>query len=404
MTTPHAATPSTATDCIWIHSQSQLADYCSSLREAGAFGFDTEFIGERTYIPELCLIQVCSASDVALIDPLAIDDLSPLGHLMSDPNLAKYCHAGSQDIAIMHECGYTPANVFDTQLMAGLLGLTYPISYAKVVEHICGIQLDKAHTYSAWDRRPLAKAQLIYAADDVRYLPTVFEHLRRRIESCGRTGWMHELCHEELQHAIAPPNTRDLWLKLKAPRSMSRLQLGVLREITAWRHQLAYEHDTPVRAFLSDSAIRDIAKMMPQTVPQLARIEGISEEELKSYGAFIIELIEKVRQMPANQLPELAMEPRDSLEASQFIERVWAAAQAICLGQNVSTSLVTSQAAITDWAMKKLAGESLEEHELMHGWRRECLGQPLDDVVAGRTTLTLAMNNHTLNTSIQTGN
>ncbi len=404
MTTPRAATPSTTTDCIWIHSPSQLAEYCHTWHAAGAFGFDTEFIGERTFIPELCLIQICSSGEVALIDPLAIEDLSPLGHLISDPNVIKYCHAGSQDIAIMHECGYTPANVFDTQLMAGLLGLTYPISYAKVVEHICGIQLDKAHTYSAWDRRPLAKAQLIYAADDVRYLPAVFEQLRRRIESCGRTGWMQELCHEELQHAVAPPDTRDLWMKLKAPRSMNRQQLGVLREITAWRHQLAYEHNTPVRAFLSDSAIRDIAKMMPQTVPQLARIEGISEQELKSYGPFIIELIDNVRRMPTNQLPDFASEGRDSLETSQFIERVWAAAQAICLGQNVSTNLVTSQAAITDWAMKKLAGESLEGHELMHGWRRECLGQPLDDVVAGRTTLTLAMQDQALKTSIQMGN
>lgn len=401
MTIPDAA-QATHPDYCWIHSQAQLAEYCEEVKEAGAFGFDTEFIGERTYSPELCLIQVCAADQVALIDPLAIDDLSPLGRLIGDPDVVKYCHAGSQDIAIINERGYTPANVFDTQLMAGLLGLTYPISYARAVGHVCGVQLDKAHTYSAWDRRPLANSQLIYAADDVRYLPAVFESLRQRIEKYGRSAWMNELCAEELEHAIAPPDPCTLWLKLKAPRSMSRQQLGVLREMTAWRQQLAYEHNSPVRAFLSDSAIRDIAKIMPQTMPQLSRIDGIAEQELQSYGPFILDLIQAVRQMPLDQLPEATIELPDSLESTQFIEWVWAAAQAICLGQNVSTCLVTSQTIITDWAMKTFAGEDTDHHTLMKGWRRECLGQPLKDVVNGRDSLIIAMDKKGFQTSMQT--
>jgi ribonuclease D len=392
MTNPHAYKPPPSQGYRWINSQAGLSAYCSNLKQAGAFGFDTEFIGERTFTPELCLIQICADREVALIDPLEIKDLAPLGHLISDPDLIKFCHAGSQDIAIIHECSYTPANVLDTQLMAGLVGLTYPISYARLVEHICGVQLDKAHTYSAWDRRPLAEAQLIYAADDVRYLPDIFQYLRNRIEKCGRLTWMQELCAEELQHAVAPVNTSELWLKLKAPRSMSRQQLGVLRELTAWRHQLAYEHDAPVRSFLTDSAIRDIAKTMPQTTRQLARIDGISQPELQSYGPFIIEMLEKVRRMPLHELPEMPPEPQDSLKASQFIDRVWAAAQAICLGQNVCTGLVTSQSGITDWALKKLAGQRVDDHELMQGWRRECLGQPLVELVDGRSTLTIRMN------------
>ena len=391
-------------DFICIDSEPALADFCRKLKLAGAFGFDTEFIGERSYLPELCLIQLCGAEEVALVDPMAISDLAPLGELMINADIIKYCHAGEQDIAIMHQCGYTPASVFDTQLMAGLLGLVYPISYAKLVEHICGVQLDKAHTYSAWDRRPLANAQLTYAADDVRYLPAIYGRLREQIESLGRVDWMNELCAEELQRAVEPPDPRQLWLKLKAPRSMSREQLGVLRELTAWRHQLAYEHDTPVRAFMTDLAIRDIAKIMPRTMAQLSRIEGIDARELQSYGPFILDLIQKVREAPRDELPEPLQEPRDSLECSRYIERVWAAAQVICLGQSVTTGLVTSQTAIADWAARKMAGEKLDTHELMQGWRRECLGKPLKEFVEGHSRLTVSMNGNELKSSIQTGN
>ncbi len=395
--------PQTA-DFIWIDSEPELVNFCRQLAHAGAFGFDTEFIGERTYQPELCLIQLCGAEQVALVDPMALNDLTPLGELMIDANIIKYCHAGEQDIAIMHQCGFTPTSVYDTQLMAGLLGLVYPISYAKLVEHICDVQLDKAHTYSAWDRRPLANAQLTYAADDVRYLPAVYGRLREQIESRGRVHWMNELCAEELKQAVESPDPRRLWLKIKVPRSMSREQLGVLRELAAWRHQLAYEHDAPVRAFMTDAAIRDIAKMMPRSMAQLSRIEGISGQELQSYGPFILDLIQKMREAPREELPEPPKEPRDSLESSQYIERVWAAAQVICLGQSVTTGLVTSQAAIADWAARKMVGENLDTHELMRGWRRECLGKPLQEFAEGHSRFTISMDGNEFKSSIQTGN
>lgn len=393
-----------AADWIWIDSVGPLEDYCRELRAAGEFGFDTEFIGERTFFPELCLIQLCGAGKVALVDPTAVRDLSPVGVLLADHEIIKYCHAGEQDIAIMHQCGFTPRSVFDTQLMAGLLGYVYPISYARLVEQICSVELDKSHTYSAWDRRPLARAQLAYAADDVRYLPAVYNTLRERIEKRDRTAWMKELCDEELREAVEPPNPGDLWMKIKAPRSMTRRQLGVLRELTAWRHQLAYEHDTPVRAFLTDAAIRDIAKLMPGNMAQLSRIEGISSQELHSYGPFILDLIRTMQVCPMDQLPEALQEAKEAPELGQYVERVWAAAQMICLGQNVATGLVTSQASMAQWAAKKMAGERPTDHPIMRGWRRECLGGPLEELMDGRSRFEIRVRNRDITLTIQPGN
>ncbi len=392
-----------ADGCQWINDPERLRDYCRELRTAGEFGFDTEFIGERTYFPNLCLLQLCGAGRVVLVDPLVVKDLDPLGELISDPAVTKICHAGSQDIAILNRCGYPPANVLDTQLLAGLAGLVYPISYARAAEFCCGVRLDKAHTYSAWDRRPLLPSQVQYAADDVRYLSAIFHFLDQRLAARGQRQWIRELCDNEAALAVTTPDPQTLWQKIKVPRSLSRKQLGVLRELAAWRNQVAYEHNLPMRTFLSDSALRDIAKLMPRNVSQLSRIEGIARQELQTYGAHIVEITNRVERMLAEQLPPILSEPADTLAFNRYTERVWAAAQAICLGQNVCTSLVTSQASIAEWAALKLEGQSTSSHELMQGWHYECLGRLLEEFTDGRTEMVLVMQDGEIQMSLKPG-
>ncbi len=147
----------------------ELSALCQHIAEAGRVAFDTEFIGENSYQPVLCLVQVATRERVELIDPLALQDLRPLWKLLADPAVEKICHAGDQDLAIMfQESGLAPAHVFDAQIGAGMLGLGYPLAYWRVVERFCGVSLEKAHTYSAWDRRPLSREQFRYAVDDVR--------------------------------------------------------------------------------------------------------------------------------------------------------------------------------------------------------------------------------------------
>ena len=149
---------------ILLASAAELTALCRRLKAAGSFGIDTEFIGETSYTPILCLIQISMGSEVQLVVPMALDDLSPLLQLVCDPTIQKICHAGEQDLAILAQrAGARPANVADTQVLAGLIGLGYPLSYAKLVEYFCAVSLAKAHTYSAWDRRPLKHAQHEFA-------------------------------------------------------------------------------------------------------------------------------------------------------------------------------------------------------------------------------------------------
>ena len=159
------------------------------LRTVGRFAYDSEFIGELTYHPKLCVIQVASAERVALIDPLADVDLTPFWELLCDPAVEKIVHAGDQDIEpVVRHLGRSPANFFDTQIAAGFCGLPYPVSLSKLVGELTGAKLGKGLTFTHWDQRPLSPMQLRYAADDVRYLPAVRAELGRRLDANGHAA------------------------------------------------------------------------------------------------------------------------------------------------------------------------------------------------------------------------
>src|SRR4051812_47295594 len=170
----------------------ELIDHC---RAAGRFAYDSEFIGELTYHPKLCVLQVASDERVALIDPLADIDLMPFWELLADPAVEKIVHAGDQDIEpVVRHLNRSPANFFDTQIAAGFCGLPYPVSLSKLVGELTGARLGKGLTFTHWDQRPLSAMQLRYAADDVRYLPAVRAELGRRLEANGHTSWAKEEC------------------------------------------------------------------------------------------------------------------------------------------------------------------------------------------------------------------
>ena len=380
-----------------LAGQAELLALCDQLKAAAAFGIDTEFIGETSYTPILCLIQISIGEQVHLVDPMALDDLTPLLALLSDPAILKICHAGEQDLAILAQrSGSRPANVVDTQVLAGLVGLGYPLSYARLVEYFCGVTLAKAHTYSAWDRRPLTQAQHEYAIDDVKYLSAIYAALSQRLSSHNRHAWAAAACEERCDAAVRPNDPQLAYLKLKAPRSLNSLQLAALRELCAWREQLAFEHDLPARTMLPDNVLRDIAKQLPARASSLNNIKEFPSRELASYAEFIVSLISRLKKQPESAFPPAADEVDESPDARVFGETAWALAQTICIANHVSTALVASQTDVLEFAHLLRGGKPLTNHKLAGGWRYECLGKALLDCLTAQRTITLNCRNGVL--------
>jgi ribonuclease D len=382
-----------------LTTPSQLAELCAHLRGAGVFAFDTEFIGENTYQPILCLIQVATARRVEMIDPFAFDRgaIRPFWELLADPGLEKICHAGDHDVEIAWlESGLAPVNMFDTQIGAGMLGITYPTALWRAVDHFMGIELAKMHTYSAWDRRPLSKEQFLYAVDDVRYLPAIHRAMCAKLEELGHMGWMREACAETCRESAKPVDARRQYLRIKGASGLKPQGLAVLREVAALREQHAFEHNVPARRFLKDEVLFGIALKKPTSMSELARIRDFPEAELEFHGTEILAAVKIGMAVPVGERPTIFVPPEDSAEVKRLVETLWVAAQAICLGQQVNPSVVTSQNEIAGVARLVRQGKSFAGHELMQGWHGKCLGRKLEAFVNGELKIELTMTKETM--------
>ncbi|MBE7213409.1 MAG: ribonuclease D, partial [Gluconacetobacter diazotrophicus] len=240
-------------DPIMITDTEALAAVVGRLRQEPFVTIDTEFVRERTYFPELCVVQLAGAHEVAVVDTLAEGlDLQALAPLLDDPAVVKVFHAARQDLEIfLHRFGRLPVSVFDTQVAAMVAGFGDQVGYDSLVASVTGGQIDKAHRFSDWARRPLSASQVTYAAADVTHLRGVYERLVERLRREGRLDWVGEEMAELADPATFRPNPDTLWERLR-PRTNNRRMLGALRAIVAWREREAQRMDLPRQRLVKD--------------------------------------------------------------------------------------------------------------------------------------------------------
>ena len=368
-----------------ITTDAALKRVIEVLRAAGSFAYDSEFIGERSYVPQLCLIQIGLPDRIYLIDPLTKVDLLPFWGLIADDSVEKVVHAGEQDVEpVFRLLARPPANLFDTQIAAGLVHLPYPLSLSKLVGEFVGARLGKGLTFTNWDQRPLSGQQLRYAADDVRYLPAAREELRRRLEKAGHAAYAAEesaqLCHGG-PYRFDP---EESYLKIRGATSLDPRNLAVLRELTIWRDAAARTADVPPRTFLKDEILLSLARSRAQNLEKLARVRGLPRPLEADHGAEIVAATMKALALPADKLPEQQRAEPSPREKFQC-DALWAEAQTWCFTRGIDPNLVTSRQEVAEFRRAVLAGGGGgglgEEIALLKGWRRKALGERLLEVV-----------------------
>lgn len=379
---------------VLVNSKAEFRELIDHLRCSGRFAYDSEFIGELTYVPKLCLIQVASVDRVALIDPLVGLDLTAFWELISDPAIEKIVHAGQQDLEpVVRELDRPPANVFDTQISAGFIGLPYPLSLLKLVNELAGVKLGKGLTFSHWDQRPLSAMQLRYAADDVRYLVLVREEIGKRLATLAHTDWAAEECANQCDSKLFTFDPRQQYLRVRGAGSLAPRNLAVLRELTIWRDQAARLNDVPPRAFLKDEIMIDFARNPIKSIEKLDRVRGLPRPVESEHGARIVELTARAMALPESELP-----PTRDIEPSPTekfrTDSLWAIAQCLCAGQSIDVACVTARQDITEFYQQfTTTAHNGGPHRLLTGWRRQALGEPLLKILGGQSRFQLAWQN-----------
>lgn len=385
-----------------VTSDEQLAELIDHLRSTGRFAYDSEFIGELTYVPKLCLIQVASAARIALIDPLAELNLDPFWELIADPAIEKIVHAGQQDLEpIVRHLGRAPANIFDTQIAAGFIGLPYPLSLSKLVNETAGVKIGKGLTFTHWDQRPLSAMQLRYAADDVRYLLLAREKIGQQLDALGHTAWAAEECAAQCNPALFKFDPEQQYLRVRGAGSLSPRNLAILRELTIWRDEASRLADIPPRAFLKDEILIDLARNPVKSVDKLDRVRGLPRPVEAEHGSRIVELTAHALSLPETDLPETKDNeptPREKFRT----DSIWAVTQCLCAGQSIDVAVVTNRQEINDF-YQHLAGSPTDADppRLLNGWRREAVGQKLHQLISAKTHIELAWPNGALQATIK---
>ena len=371
-----------------ITTPGQLAKLVEHLRECGRFALDTEFVSEDTFEPILCLLQLATRERLAVIDPLAVRDLSPLWALVNDPSIEVVMHAAGEDLRICHlKTGSLPRRVFDVQIAAGLVGLSYPLSLVNLVYQVLSRSLSGSETRTDWRHRPLSPAQLEYALDDVRYLLDLADNFSARLAQLGRSEWA-EGEFEDLVHSVARRAADDRWRRLPGLNHLGRRCLEMVRRLADWREDEARRLNRPMRHVLRDDLLVAIAKRQPRNRRELEALRDFNRPALLSRSQEILAILDEARAAPEDQLPDLATRHEEPPGLSTVTNLLSAALAQCCAQNQVAGSIVANVADLKELVRWYVDGrDETRPPSLLQGWRSGFCGQLLVDVIEGRFAL-----------------
>ncbi len=367
----------------YINNDQMLADFLQQARAAEWIVLDTEFIREKTYYPRLCLIQVATHDALACIDPLSIQDLSPFFTYLQRPDLVKIFHAAWQDLEIIHHLsGDVPAAVFDSQIAAAVLGLGDQLGYARLVEALLGIQLDKSQSRTDWSRRPLHPQQLEYAIDDVRYLRDIYPILQQQLAETGRNSWLQKPFQRLSDPSAYEPDPRSIWKKVKGVQLLKARQLSILRELAAWREEQAIAKNLPRRWLLSDEVLVDMARMKTTTVGDFNNIRGLNQEQVSRNGQTWLELIQLGYDLPPEEWPELPRRRKLDAELSLVADLLMVIVNQQALEHNISAAMIATRHQI-----EKMLTDG--RNTLSEDWRGSLVNDLFTQVLSGKYSVSV---------------
>jgi ribonuclease D len=368
-----------------VNTPQELAACCEYLAGQRQFGFDTEFVGEDTYHPRLCLVQVATNERLILIDPLTVGPLDAFWKLVVDPANQVVVHAGREEVRLCRLwTGSIPGNLFDLQIAAGLVGLAYPLGHAVLVNQVLGVQITKGETLTEWRDRPLTPQQIRYAFDDVRYLLPVWDALAQRLGNLGRLDWAKEEFARLAAVAAPEEPAAEKWRKLRGLGSLDRRRLAIVRELSRWREGVAAQTNRPARTIVRDDLLVEVARRNPTRERDLSVIRGLRRRDV----AAILHIVQQARGLALEECPKVIEREQDPPQLA-FIANVLAAVLGdFCARNHLAANLVANGQDVRLLVRAAMQGAAPPEDSLLsQGWRRQHVLPHLLAVLEGRSSL-----------------
>ena len=374
----------------YITNPDSLHQLCEKIAAQKLVAFDTEFVAEDSYRPELCLVQVATEDEIAIIDPYTCTDLSPFWESLIDPETTVIVHAGREETLFCYRATkQLIPKLFDIQIAAAFLGFEYPASYGNLVHRFTGMVLDKEETRSDWRNRPLSNQQMQYAAQDVRDLPRLFRTLSQHLLKQDRLTWLEEETKRR-QEELAEFESNESWFRISGIQALSGNSLSIVRGLWNWRDLKAKERDVPPRKVLRDDLLVELARRGTSDVRRMTSLRGMEHRHTKQYLPELSKAIEESLLDPPPTWPKKHRYGKGQ-PAGMLTQFLSAALAYICRTKRIAPAIVATSDDLRDFVKYRLE----PQHEdapppcLTVGWRAEIIGKELDDLLAGRLGMVL---------------
>lgn len=373
-----------------INTTEALHDFCESISKEPVIAFDTEFVSDDSYRPRLCLIQVATSRHLAMIDPLTIDHTGPFWDLLATPGRSVIAHAAREESRFCFRYSGKPiAGLFDTQLAAGFVGMEYPASLATLVQKLVNKTLPKGETRTDWSRRPLSKAQIEYALNDVTDLIEMYSQLNAAVQKLDRESWLVEET-ERLQQKVIDGETKENWRRVSGSSGLKPRQLEIIKHLWRWREQEAKQRDRLPKRILRDDLMVELARRGVTDRRKIRDIRGMERRGLSDHYDAIAAAIEQGLKTPDQELPRRPRGTRRVVSPmlSQFLSTSIAC---ISRQQELAPPIVGNADDV-----RELLGYELDRRDndptpaLLDGWRGEIVGKAFRKILAGELAIRVA--------------
>ena len=289
-----------------VEDAAALYALASRLAARSRIAIDTEAASFHRYVDRVYLVQVSSDHEVALVDPLAVDDLSPIGSLLADPAVEVVFHDADYDLRILNrDYGFVARHVFDTRIAAQLAGED-SVGLGALLDKYFHVAVNKKFQRADWSQRPLTQEMVAYAADDTRYLLPLRDRLSRRLKQMNRFEWAEEeFSLLEDRRWTQSGGDENAFLRVKGAKTLPRRALAVLRELHAWREATARSLDRAPFRILGNAALLNLARVAPRNLKRLTSTSGVPTSAIKRYGSELLEAVTTGLAIPGKDLPIL---------------------------------------------------------------------------------------------------